>query len=189
MSYKRLLPILVLLAIAAPVCVAQGEQGHEGRQSRETTASVQSTTTAHSSSTDLGWQSWGLRAGVTDDADQVVGGAHFNLGEVANDLRLQPDVQLGSGDDVTTLYGTVPVYYRFDRARGMTPYAGGGLALGWVDADNPNGTQGDNTSFEVGAKVTGGLEWPRQSGQAFFVELSLGIGDIYDAQVVAAWTF
>jgi hypothetical protein len=70
----------------------------------------------------------------------------------------------------------------------MIPYAGGGLALGWVDVDNDAATRSDS-SFELGAKATGGLEWPRAQGQAFFVELSLGFGDVQDATIVAAWTF
>ena len=47
----------------------------------------------------------------------------------------------------------------------------------------------NDTEFEIGGKATGGLEWPQKGNQAFFVELSLGFGDIYDAQIVAAWTF
>jgi opacity protein-like surface antigen len=138
---------------------------------------------------DLGWHGWGLRAGVADDVDQVVGGAHFNLGEFVPHLRFQPDIQLGAGDDHTTLYGTAPVYYRFGTETRFTPYAGGGLSLGFVDRDLPAGAHGDDTDFEVGGKVTGGLEWPRPEGQAFFVEFSLGFGDVHDAQLVAAWSF
>ncbi len=40
---------------------------------------------------------------------------------------------------------------------------------------------GDDSDFGMGARATGGLEWPRGAGQAFFVELSLGFGDTHDA--------
>ena len=46
-----------------------------------------------------------------------------------------------------------------------------------------------SSSIEMGAKATGGLEWPGKSNQSFFLELSLGIGDVPDATVLAAWTF
>jgi len=136
----------------------------------------------------FGWQGWGVRAGVASDVDQVLGGAQFNFGEVASHLRFQPDVQLGAGDDATSLYGTAPLYYRFRSNAGMTPYAGGGVALGWVDHDAPGSGNADS-EFEVGARATGGLEWPRARGQAFFVELSLGFGDVHDLTAVAAWAF
>jgi hypothetical protein len=151
-------------------------------------ASVEPTPSNTPSTRGLGWKAWGLRLGVADDADQVIGGAHVNLGDVMKNVRFQPDLQLGAGDDFTTLYGTVPLYYRFDTASRMTPYAGGGVALGYVDADLPDSSNGDDSSFEVGARATGGLEWPRVDG-AFFVELSLGFGDVHDATVMAAWTF
>jgi len=182
MKSKRLLIFVVMLTLATVVWAGAGEE------SRNTNASVESTPSNYSSSSGMGWQGWGLRAGLSSDVDQFVGGAHFNLGELANHLRFQPDVQLGAGDDVTTLYGTAPVYYRFESGRRMTPYAGGGLALGWVDADN-NATNQSDSSFEMGAKATGGLEWPRKQDQSFFVELSLGIGDVHDATILAAWTF
>jgi len=140
-------------------------------------------------SSGMGWYGWGVRLGVASDADQVVGGAHVNFGEVANHLRFQPDLQLGSGDDVTTLYGTAPLYYRFQRfGSGMTPYAGGGLAVGWVDYDAPPGFE-DESDVEVGGKATGGVEWERRDGAAMGVELSLGFGDVHDVQVVGCWSF
>jgi len=141
------------------------------------------------STKELGWKAWGLRVGVTEDSDQVVAGAHVNLGDVMNNVRFQPDLQLGSGDDHTTIFGTAPLYYRFDTASRMTPYAGGGLAVGYVDVDLPDGANGDDSEFVVGARATGGLEWSRAASQAFFIELSLGFGDIHDATVMAAWTF
>jgi opacity protein-like surface antigen len=183
MKSNRWVVFVAVLAVATSVWADPGEE------SRNTNASVESTPSNYSnSSSGMGWQGWGLRAGLSSDVDQFVGGAHFNLGELASHLRFQPDVQLGAGDDVTTLYGTAPVYYRFESGRRMTPYAGGGLALGWVDADNGATNQSDS-SFELGAKATGGLEWPRKEDQSFFLELSLGIGDVHDATILAAWTF
>ncbi len=143
-----------------------------------------------SSESDIGYKGWGLRVGLTTDPDQIVGGVQFNFGEFTRNLRFQPDVQLGLGDDATTLFVNAPVYYRwYDAHADFTPYAGGGIALGFIDRDLPPTSSGDDTSFEIGGRATGGLEWSRSAGGTFAVELSLGFGDIHDAQVVALWNF
>ena len=48
---------------------------------------------------------WGIRAGLGVDPDQLIVGAHWDLGEIVEHLRLQPNVELGFGDDVLTLFG------------------------------------------------------------------------------------
>ena len=148
-----------------------------------------STTQTSLQTSGLSWQGWGVRAGVTDGSDQVVAGAHINFGEVMDNVRFQPDFQLGSGDDHTTFYGTAPLYYRFDTTTRVKPYAGGGIAFGYVDRDLPPGSSADDSTFEFGARATGGLEWPGRDRKAFFIELSLGFGDVHDATLMAAWSF
>ncbi len=170
MQIKRFLVLTAIMMVALPVWAEEPAET--------------------SSKSDIGYKGWGLRAGLTTDPDQVVVGVQFNYGEFRPNLRFQPDVQAGFGDDFTTLYITVPVYYRFEDAQEkFTPYAGGGIALGFVDRDLPPTSNADDTSFEIGARATGGLEWNLSGGGAFAVELSLGIGDIHDAQVVAVWNF
>lgn len=144
---------------------------------------------AQTAGSDIGYRGWGLRAGLTDDPDQGVGGVHFNFGEFVPNLRFQPDIQLGVGDDYTTIFGTAPVYYRFDTDAPFTPYAGGGVSFGWVDRDLPSGSKADDSEFEVGGKLTGGLEWSLANNRAFFVELSLGVGDVHDVYIIAGWSF
>jgi hypothetical protein len=149
-----------------------------------------STTSTPAGGSGLGFQAWGLRAGFTDGDDQFVGGAHFNFGEVADQWRFQPDVEIGTGDDVTSLIGTAPLLYRFQTASRMNPYAGAGVTLGYFDVDaDPLDPAAEDSEFGVGARATGGIEWPRRDDQAFFVELSVGFGDVHDLQLVAAWTF
>ncbi len=169
MQIKRYLVLTAILMVALPIWAEEPSET--------------------SSQSDIGWKGWGLRAGLTSDPDQFVGGVQFNLGEFRRHLRFQPDVELGFGDDATTLFVTVPVYYRFKVDQEFTPYAGGGVALGFVDRDLPPTSSADDTSFEIGGRATGGLEWNLSGGGAFAVELSLGFGDIHDAQVVAVWNF
>lgn len=147
---------------------------------------------------DMGLRGWGLRAGLASDPDQLLLGAHWDLGDIAPQLRMVPNVQLGIGDDATVLEGTLPVHYVFGKVdAGFAPYVGAGLAVAWIDVDhddNGNGNDdffddGDDSDVELGAKVLGGLEWGMKSGNKFFVELNLGIGDLHDFQAVAGWTF
>ncbi len=194
MTPKQSILAVVLAAIALPAWAADSTLPANPQVSEPDTelskemGTTKVTTHGTSSSSDIGYHGWGLRAGVADDVDQVVGGAHFNLGEFVPRLRFQPDVQLGAGDDYTTLYATAPVYYRFGTETRFTPYAGGGVAVGFVEHDGSGGGK-DDTEFDAGVKATGGLEWPRPEGQAFFVELSLGFGDLHDVTILAAWSF
>ncbi len=103
----RMLPILAILALAAWPAAAE----------------------------EFGYQGWGVRLGVADDPDQGVAGLHLDLGEIVDRLRLAPNLELGLGDDHTILTLTIPVHYRFAVEAPVRPYAGGGLALGFVDRD------------------------------------------------------
>ncbi len=116
----------------------------------------------------------------------MIVGAHWDLGEIVDHLRLQPNVELGVGDDVVTLFGEIPVHYMFRVQSEFTPYAGGGVVIGIANYDRPNN---DDTSVEGGLRIVGGLQWPLKSGKPFAVEANLGLGDIHDVQVKAAWTF
>jgi len=137
---------------------------------------------------DIGLRGWGIRAGLALDPDQVLFGFHWDLGEFVKNLRFQPDVELGVGDDELTVYGTAPVHYLFDIDGTFKPYAGGGLVIGVVDVDRPD-PAGDDTSFEAGARIIGGLQWTLGRGNGFAVEANLGLGDVHDFQVKAVWTF
>ena len=172
MTTPRILVLLVIVAVAVPTSAVAAAGSGSSR-----------------AGSGIGWRGWGVRVGVTDDPDQVVGGVHFNLGEFVPRLRFQPDVQLGFGDDATTLFATAPVHYRFELDREFVPYVGGGVSFGFVDRDLPPTSNADDTEFEAGFKATGGLEWSLSGGRAFLVELSLGFGDVHDVQIVGGWSF
>ena len=62
---------------------------------------------------DIGFNTWGVRAGASDDPDQVVVGVQADFGEFIPNLRFQPNFELGFGDDTTILslvgYGRLTV--------------------------------------------------------------------------------
>ena len=145
----------------------------------------------------IGLRGWGLRAGIGVDPDQGLFGLQWDLGEFTDNLRFQPDVEVGLGDDVLTVYATAPVHYVFDVDASFAPYAGGGIALGLVnfdeDGDEPppfgNDDGDDETSFEAGARAIGGLQWERKNGKPFAIEANFGVGDVHDFQVKVWWNW
>jgi hypothetical protein len=132
---------------------------------------------------------WGLRLGVTDDPDQVVGGFHVSFGDVVPRLRLQPSLELGSGDDTTVLTLTLPVHYRVAVTPPWRPYFGGGLVLSSIERDPPRGGPDEEDEFDIGPVLVGGVEWPLAGGRDLLLELNLGGGESYDAKVVVGVTF
>jgi hypothetical protein len=134
---------------------------------------------------DIGYRGWGPRVGLASDPDQALVGAHLDLGEFARDVRFWPNVELGLGDDHAVVALTAPVHYVWRDLSGTSamPYAGGGIALAYVDPD-----EGDS-DVELGGKIGGGAGWRLAGGTEFFAELNLGLGDIHDFEVVVGWLF
>ena len=163
MPSKHQLGLLCLFFLCSPILAQPPEQSQRRLEIRD----------------------WGLRVGLADDPDTVLVGAHLNLGEIVEHLRLQPNVELGVGDDHTTLFITGAVHYRFNVDAEFTLYAGGGPTVGFVKRKR----RGDDTNFEIGLRAIGGIEWQLENSRAFFLELQLGFGDVHDAQISAGWFF
>ena len=138
----------------------------------------------------VGFRGWGPRVGASSDADQVLVGAQFDLGEFTTNLRWQPSVELGFGDDKISLYGNFMVAYYFPVKAAVTPYAGAQATIWLFDQDGPNNNGfDDGFNAEVGLYAVGGIETKFKSGNRFLAELQLGIGDVPDVRVLVGWTF
>ena len=135
----------------------------------------------------MGYRGLGPRVGVTSDPDQILAGMQFNFGEFVPHLRFQPYFEFATGDDFDIISVTAPVHYRFVVQANVVPYAGGGVTLAYVNHDEPHGHS--DSDFEIAAKGVGGVEWPLSGGNAFFLELNIGFGDIQDAAILAGWMF
>lgn len=131
---------------------------------------------------DIAFQEWGIRGGAADDPDQFLFGAHANFGEFIPNLRFQPSLEVGFGDDHQTLIATAPAFFRFP-VDGLTLYGGGGLALG-IDRDDVI----DDTEFVISPALAGGIEWPAAAGD-LFLELGLLTGDLPNVKLIVGWTF
>ncbi len=139
------------------------------------------------SAQELGYYGIGPRVGVTSDPDQVFAGMQFNFGEFVPNLRFQPNFEIATGDDFDIISITTPVHYRFVVQGKVVPYAGGGITFAYVNMDLPRDRS--DSDFEIAAKAIGGVEWPLSNGNAFFLELNVGFGDIQDVAVLAGWMF
>jgi hypothetical protein len=137
---------------------------------------------------------WGPRVGLRSDPDQLFGGVHFDAGEIWENVRFQPSIDIGSGQDILLIAGNAALHYRFTDVNGdWTPYAGGELALQYLDfdIDLPAGSSGnvDDTDIEIGLSGTVGIEKTLSSGRRLSVELRLGLADTPDFQAHVGWTF
>jgi opacity protein-like surface antigen len=170
---KRL-GLLALLAVmmAGPVW-ADADEAEQPAASRQHTRG-------------FGLAGWGLRFGLGDDPDQIVGGVQWDFGQI-KPVHIEPNVELGIGDDHVTLSGTFAAHYRFRYLEQFRPYAGGGVGAAINRVDKPQG--GSSTSVDIGVRATGGVNWSLKSERQIFVELSLGFGYPYDAQLMAGWNF
>jgi hypothetical protein len=146
----------------------------------------------------VGFNGWGPRVGLQSDPDQGLVGAQFDLGEFTTNLRWQPSVELGFGDDKTSLYGNFMVSYYFPVEAAVTPYAGAQVQAWLFDNDGNNcDNQGNNCddgfddgfNVEVGVDAVGGIETKLKSGTRFLAELNVGLGDIPEVRVLVGWTF
>lgn len=113
----------------------------------------------------------GIRAGLSDDPDQVLFGGQLNLDAVSEHVYIVPSAEAGFGDDLFTLSFNGDVQYRFDVSGSVRPYAGGGLSLFYWNHDNG----GDDTEF--GVDVLGGIFFGRASGNPMFVEAKADLSD------------
>ena len=128
----------------------------------------------------------GPRVGLTVNPDQFHVGLHLDLGDLTNNLMMQPNLEIGFGDNVTTVAPSFEVDYRFRSDWGVwTPYLGGGAGPVFYSTKHGNSSSklGLYLQFGIGKGSSGS-----QSGH-FFVEGKLGLADAPDFKATVGWTF
>jgi hypothetical protein len=113
-------------------------------------------------------QGYALRSGANVNPDQVSVGGQYELGPVNERFWLQPNADLGFGNDATLLALNFDVVYRkaLDSRSFWTGYAGGGPAINWYKLLGYSQT-------EPGANLVGGLMHAR----GLFTEVRIGFLD------------
>jgi hypothetical protein len=113
----------------------------------------------------------GLRVGFSSTPDQFLVGGQLNFAPVAQRLYIVPSGEVGIGDHATTLSFNGDLQYRFlVHDAKVHPYAGGGLAVYYVNVNN-----GGGSDTQLGADILGGMFFNEKSGTPMFVEAKLGL--------------
>ena len=124
-------------------------------------------------------QSVGVRAGASVDPDQFYFGGHFETDPIVDRLHFKPNVEIGVGDDVTTIAVNMEFVYKFPMRRSpWTFYAGGGPAINYYDFDNGSETEG-------GFNLLGGM----QHENRWFFEVKGGLADSPDLKFGIGYNF
>jgi len=132
----------------------------------------------------FGYRGWGVRAGLSNNPDQVYGGVHWDLGEFAKNVRFRPNVEVGFGDNVNLIMGNAEVHYVFSQVQVWKPYVGGSTGFIYVNPD-----QGDSDT-DLTLTAVGGVETKLKSGTAFFIEGKFGFTDNEpDFKAGVGWTW
>jgi hypothetical protein len=121
--------------------------------------------------------SFGPRIGLSLDPDQLVIGGQINTSEIAKNITLNPNLEIGFGDDVTVVAVNFDGQYHF-RVQGSDwrPYVGLGLGINFVSVDLPAPFR-DESDTEIGLNVAVGSNIPTGGGNPLFGELRFMLGD------------
>nr|MBN2278797.1 hypothetical protein [candidate division Zixibacteria bacterium] len=142
--------------------------------------------TATAGQRSAGFHGIGPRVGLTMNPDQVHFGGHIDFGDLAPNLMMLANLEIGIGDDLTMVAPSFELDYRFREDWGAwTPYLGGGVGPLFYSFEH-----GDNSS-DFGAYLQFGIgkgSAGNQSGH-FFIEGKLGLGDAPDFKATVGWTF
>lgn len=135
------------------------------------------------------YSNYGLHLGFGDSPDQVFFGGQFTIGDVGPNIDLVPMIDIGFGDNATIISLNGDFRYRFD-VSGQTwqPYAGAGIGFHFVSFDSRGPFQDTSDTFGGGHFILG-VDAPTRSGNRFFTDLKIGIGDSPDLKIEAGWGF
>lgn len=145
-----------------------------------------STLTALAGQRSAGFHGIGPRVGLTFNPDQVHFGGHIDFGDISPGMMMLTNIEIGVGDNFTTVAPSFELDYRFQEDWGVwTPYLGGGLGPIFYSSKNGNNSSdfGAYMQFGVGKGSAG-----NQSGH-FFIEGKLGLIDAPDFKATVGWTF
>ena len=107
----------------------------------------------------FGYKTWGIHGGFGFEPDQVVVGAQIDMGEVVKQLKFEPGVDLGLGNDVTLLIFSGDFKYLFVDKK-VQPYVASALNVTYWSAN-------EHSDTEMGVNVGGGVYLPISSWKGY----------------------
>ena len=123
-------------------------------------------------------QELGVRAGVSVNPDQFYFGGHAETGNLVDNLRFRPNLEVGVGDNVTLVAFNIEFAYHFPSQRSWHVYAGGGPALNFIRFRG-------ETESEGGLNLLAGV----QHARGLFAELKVGTLDSPDLKLGVGYAF
>lgn len=129
----------------------------------------------------------GPRFGFSSDPDQVVLGGQLEFGPYDRSFTFTPNLEIGLGDDLTTIQFNADGNYHFDVGETWNPYVGAGFALAFYDWDS-NG-RGEDSETDFGANLIGGVRFKLRNASAVFAEMRIGVADVADLKLIGGWNF
>ena len=127
---------------------------------------------------------FGPRVGFSSGPDQFVVGCQAEIAEIAPSLSFNPSLEIGIGDHLTLVGINFDLHYAFDTRTTWRPYVGVGASLNSVNLDESRGSD-----TWAGGSLLGGAVAHTRSGNLFFGELKLGLGDTPDLKLMVGWNF
>jgi hypothetical protein len=120
-------------------------------------------------------QGAGVRAGASVDPDQFYVGGHYETGALVQRLHFRPNLEVGFGDDVTTVGANLEFVYKIPLDGPWSLYAGGGPALNIYSFDDDSETDG-GLNLLFGAETSNGLMFEVKVGAINSPEVKFGVG-------------
>jgi hypothetical protein len=124
----------------------------------------------------------GIRGGFSANPDQFFIGGHYVSRPMWDQMRFQPNVEAGFGDDRTVVAFNVEFAYWMKLDADWHAYVGGGPAMNLFSG---NGKGDDNDDLGPGLTVLAGFR--RRSGLLF--EVKVGAFDSPDFKLAIGYTF
>lgn len=119
--------------------------------------------------------STGIRAGASVDPDQFYFGGHVETRELVENTTFRPNVEIGIGNEVTTIALNFELAYKFPTNRPWRPYVVGGPALNIYDTDLDTDSRG-GFNIGIGVQHSGGLFGEVKFGTIDSPDFKFGIG-------------
>lgn len=129
-------------------------------------------------------QTFGVGGGISQDPDQVFIQGLVDQRGLGTTGRIgwRPNVQLGFGNDVTTLAANVELVVWIPLPNPQwSSFVGAGPSVNMLFAGGEEDTNGDNTEVGGGASMLAGIEHER----GFFAEIRFGGGDAAGLRLTA----
>jgi len=122
---------------------------------------------------------FGIRAGASADPDQFFFGGHVETKPLMKNLTFRPNVEIGLGDDITTVAMNIEFAYWIPlENKPWRLYVGGGPAANFYDFEGDSDIKG-GFNLLVGGQHNGGL----------FVEFKLGLVDSPEVKFAVGYAF